>query len=134
MHRIKLLLLSITISLVPVLMVAQPTSAFDPFGDACKNNLDTPTCQQAQNESSDANNRVTGPKNIINTTANILAVITGIGAVLMIIIGGLTMITSGGSSDSVATARRRIIYSLVGLVVVALSWTIIRFITDKLIQ
>jgi hypothetical protein len=77
---------------------------------------------------------VTGPKNIINSAANILAVITGIGAVIMIIIGGLTMVTSAGRSESVATARRRIIYSLVGLVVVALSWAIIRFITDKLIQ
>ncbi len=71
--------------------------------------------------------------NIINDAATIIALITGIGAVIMIIIGGFTMVTSGGNSEAVANARRRITYSLVALVVVALAWTITRFITDRLL-
>jgi uncharacterized protein YxeA len=150
MSKIMYLFLSLVICTICAAVLTPRTLAFDLFSNCitvtnndgtktqecgpCKNNPDAPTCQQAQNEGSDTNNRVTGPKNIINSAANILAVITGIGAVIMIIIGGLTMVTSAGRSESVATARRRIIYSLVGLVVVALSWAIIRFITDKLIQ
>ena len=70
----------------------------------------------------------------INNAATVLAVITGVGAVIMIIIGGLTLITSAGNAENAAKARRRVIYSIVGLVVVALAWTIIHFVINRLIQ
>jgi hypothetical protein len=133
MMRIKLF----TISIVTLLVLSgsiQGASAFDLFGGACTGNAkNSPSCQQAQNQGG-ANNRVTGAGNIINVAADILAIVTGIAAIIIIIIGGLTLVTSGGSSEAVTNARRRIIYALIGLVVVALAWTITRFITDRLVQ
>jgi hypothetical protein len=54
--------------------------------------------------------------------------------VVMIIFGGITMITSAGNPEAVANARKRIIYSVVGVAVVALAWLIISFTTTRLIK
>lgn len=70
---------------------------------------------------------------LINVAANIVAIITGIAAVIMIIIGGFSFVTAGGNAEAAANARRRILYSIVGLAVVALAWTLVRFVTDRLI-
>jgi len=94
----------------------------------CKDHPDAPTCQ---NVSAQKTNPVI---DIINSAANIIAVITGVIGILMIILGGFTMVTSGGNTEAVTNSRRRITYALVGMVIVALSWTIIRFITDKIVQ
>ncbi len=100
----------------------------------CKDNPQAPTCQQAKDQGGPTTNRVTGTGNIINVAASILAIVTGVAAIIIIIIGGFTLVTSGGSTEAVASARRRIVYALVGLVIIALAWTITRFITDRLVQ
>jgi predicted small integral membrane protein len=71
---------------------------------------------------------------IIRTASTIVALLTGAMAVVFIILGGITMITSGGSPEAVANARKRITYAVIGLVIVALAWTLIAFVTDKFIQ
>ncbi|HET7529230.1 MAG TPA: pilin [Candidatus Saccharimonadales bacterium] len=70
---------------------------------------------------------------ILHVAANILALITGLAAVILIIVSGISMITSGGNSEAVGNARKRLINAVIGLVIVALAWTIISFATDKLI-
>jgi recombinational DNA repair protein RecR len=95
----------------------------------CKDYPAAPMCQQASSQDK------TNPAiEIIRKAADIIAIVTGVVAVLMIMFGGLTLITSGGNTQNVEAARRRIIYALVGIVVIALAWTIIRFITDQFIQ
>ncbi len=71
---------------------------------------------------------------IINTAANIVALMTGIGAVIIIIISGFNFVTAGGNAEAAANARRRLTYAVVGLAVVALAWALTRFITDRVIQ
>jgi predicted small integral membrane protein len=71
---------------------------------------------------------------LIRVASTIIALLTGVAAVVFIILGGITMITSSGSPEAVANARKRIIYAVVGLAVVALAWTMIAFVTDKFIQ
>lgn len=129
----------------PLLMI-QPVAAFDLFSNCvtesdgsqvcgpCASNPNAPTCQQATDQGSASSNRLTGKGNIINVASDILALAAGIAAVIIIIVGGLTMVTSGGNTEAMAGARRRIIASIIGLVIVALAWTLTRFITDKLIQ
>jgi hypothetical protein len=110
------------------LFMAPEVVAYNPFASTCEKAPNSPTCQQIK-----ANGSQNPITDVIATAANIIAVLTGIIAVIMIIVGGFTFITSGGNAESVASARRTITYALVGAVVVALSWTIIRFITDKLL-
>jgi hypothetical protein len=71
---------------------------------------------------------------IIQVATNLIAVLTGIAAVILLIISGLTMITSAGNAEAVASARKRILNVVIGVVIVALAWTIVTFVTDKLIK
>ena len=68
---------------------------------------------------------------LIKNVVNILSMIVGVAAVIMIIYGGFRYVTSGGDSGSVTTAKNTILYALIGLVVVALSQVIVKFVLSK---
>ena len=72
-----------------------------------------------------------GGSGIVTTVTNILLFIAGALAVIMIIWGGMRYVTSGGESSKVTTAKNTIIYALLGLVVVALSQFIVKFVLAK---
>lgn len=66
--------------------------------------------------------------------ANILNIIyfaSGAAAVIMIIIGGFMYATAAGSSDSIKKAKNIILSSVIGLVIVALAFTITQFIIGR---
>ena len=65
---------------------------------------------------------------LLKKIINIFSVIVGVIAVIMIIIGGLKYITSGGESSNVSGAKNTIIYAIVGLIIVALAQFIVRFV------
>lgn len=67
---------------------------------------------------------------LVKTIVNILSVIVGIAAVIMIIISGLKYVTSGGDSGNIATAKSTLIYAIVGIVIVALAQFIVRFVLN----
>lgn len=69
---------------------------------------------------------------LIRQIVNILSVIVGLAAVIMIIVGGFRYITSGGNDASVTSAKNTILYAIIGLIVVALSQLIVRFVLNKL--
>ncbi len=75
----------------------------------------------------------TGPSldSIIHTVVNVLGILVGIAAVIMIMVGGFKYITSGGDSGSMASAKNTVIYAVIGLVIVALSQFIVRFVIEK---
>lgn len=68
---------------------------------------------------------------VVKVVIQILSLIAGIAAVVMIIVAGLKYITSGGDASSISGAKNALIYALVGLVVVALSQVIVRFVLGK---
>ena len=68
---------------------------------------------------------------LLTKIINIFSAIVGVIAVIMIIVGGLRYITSGGDSQHVSTAKNTIIYALVGLVVVALAQLIVHFVLNQ---
>jgi hypothetical protein len=71
---------------------------------------------------------------VIKTAANLIALATGAIAVVIVILSGITMITSSGNPEAIANARKQIIYALVGLVVIALAWTALSFVVGRLIK
>jgi hypothetical protein len=74
------------------------------------------------------------PQNINNTITrliNILSAAVGIVAVVMIIIGGLRYITSGGAAEKVTGAKNILLYAVIGLVIVALAQVIVHFVIQK---
>ena len=57
--------------------------------------------------------------------------VVGVIAVIMIIIGGLRYITSGGDSNNTKGAKDTILYAIIGLVVVAMAQVIVKFVLNK---
>ena len=51
----------------------------------------------------------------------------------MVVIGGLSYVTSAGNPEKTASAKKRIIYALAGLLIAALAWTITSFVTDHIL-
>lgn len=62
---------------------------------------------------------------------NLVSIIVGIIAVIMIIIGGIRFVVSNGDSAKISTARNTIVYALVGLVLVAFAQIIVKFVLNK---
>ena len=69
--------------------------------------------------------------NIIKTVIDLFSLVVGVVAVIMIIIGGLKYITSGGDSGNITGAKNTILYAVIGLVVVALAQFIVKFVLGK---
>jgi hypothetical protein len=67
---------------------------------------------------------------IVNVT-EIIMYIVGAMSIITIIIGGIKYAVAGGDEQKMTTARRMIIYSLVGLAVAILAWTITNFVFDQ---
>jgi len=114
--------------------LAVSSNPSNPLDQACNQGTasSSPVCQQAQTQGT--TNPVSGPGGVINKAANIIALVAGIGAVIMILIGGFFYVTSAGNAENAAKAKARILSAFIGLVVVALAWTIVRLITDKVIR
>ena len=72
-----------------------------------------------------------GLTNLIKLVINIFSLIVGVVAVIMIIIGGLKYITSGGESGNVQGAKNTILYAVIGLIVVALAQFIVRYVLSR---
>ena len=69
-----------------------------------------------------------GSSGIFSTITNVLLFILGAVSVIMIIIGGLRYVVSGGNSANVTAAKNTILYAIVGIVIAMLSYAIINFV------
>lgn len=75
----------------------------------------------------------TNATEIILSVANYLLSIAGLLTVLFIIIGGFRFMTAGGNEEAADKAKKTIINAIVGIVVVILSFAIVRGISNALI-
>jgi len=73
----------------------------------------------------------TGITKAAKKIVDLISVIVGIIAVIMIIFGGFRYITSGGDSGKVGNAKNSLIYAIVGLIIVALAQLIVRFVLNQ---
>ena len=94
----------------------------DVFKDACNGSSDTTLCKGTS----------TGLFGVIKTVINVMLVIGGIIAVIMIILGAIRYITSNGDQAGIKAAKDTIMYSIVGLVVAILAFAIVQFVVDKI--
>jgi type IV secretion system pilin len=73
-----------------------------------------------------------GSTGVITTVTNILLFIVGALSVIMLIIGGLRYVVSGGNSSAVTAAKNTILYAIVGLVISFLAFAAINFVINTL--
>lgn len=130
--RKALSLPSIIIGFFAVTLLATNLAIFTPqpsyASDACElAGIDDPRLcgEKGKNEEAALQERV---KNVLNQ----IYLWVGIMAVVAIIIGGVTYMTSIGDSNKVRTAKSTIMYSLIGLIVTLMAFAITNLILDSI--
>lgn len=74
-----------------------------------------------------------GASGIFSTITNVLLFILGAVSVIMIIIGGLRYVISGGDSSAVTAAKNTILYAIVGVIVAILAYAIVNFVIGSFV-
>lgn len=65
----------------------------------------------------------------LGNVINGIFALSGIAAIILIIISGIRLLVSGGDADKVARARKSLLYAIIGFVVVLSSFLILRVIS-----
>jgi len=73
-----------------------------------------------------------GDGSIFNTITNILLFLIGAISVIMLIIGGVRYVVSGGDQGAVTSAKNTILYAIIGIIIAFLAFAAVRFVTDQL--
>lgn len=143
LKRIKKVMMSGLASLMLLFPIVAPVSVYAADGVSEENDIigglqcgtefeveeleGTPQCDPG----GDAGGASTKVNEVLTLVINIFSLIVGVVAVIMIIIGGLKYITSGGDSGNVTGAKNTIMYAVIGLIVVALAQFLVRFVLEK---
>lgn len=69
-----------------------------------------------------------GAEGTFRTITNVLLFLVGAISVIMLIIGGLRYVISGGDSTAVQNAKNTILYAIVGIIVALLAYAAVSFI------
>lgn len=69
---------------------------------------------------------------VLIQAANLISYITGIAAVIAILIGSFEYIISAGDSAKVNTAKNVILYAVIGIVVVVMAQVLVRFVIGNI--
>ena len=77
----------------------------------------------------DAGGRLSG---FIQNIINILLFLIGAIAVIMIIVGGIRYVVSGGDQGAITGAKNTILYAVIGLVIAILAYAIVNFVLGAL--
>lgn len=72
-----------------------------------------------------------GATGIFTTVSNVMLFIVGAISVIMIVIGGLRYVISGGNTANVTAAKNTILYAIVGLIVSMLAYAVINFVISS---
>ena len=134
MKHVKHIITSIALAImtlgVPLVMIGQANALFEgAAGQAtCGANLQDPKGTAGCTDTTNSEQTINGT---LKSVINILSFVVGIICVIMIIIGGLRYVTSGGDGTSTSSARNTVLYAVIGLVVVIMAQVIVKFVLGK---
>lgn len=74
-----------------------------------------------------------GDKGVFKQITNTILYIVGIIAVIMLIIGGIKYLISGGDSKKVTDAKNTVLYAIIGIVISVLAFSIVNFVNESLL-
>lgn len=73
-----------------------------------------------------------GENGVFKRITNTILYIVGIIAVIMLIIGGIRYVTSGGDAKKVTDAKNTVLYAIIGLIISVLAYAIVNFVMSTL--
>ena len=74
-----------------------------------------------------------GDSGIFSQISSVLLFIVGAIAVIMIVIGGLRYVISGGDASQVQAAKNTILYALVGIIIAILAYAAVNFVINSFV-
>lgn len=74
-----------------------------------------------------------GNTGVFTTISNLMLFGIGAVSVIMVIVGGLRYVISGGNSATITTAKNTILYAIVGLVIAILAYAIVNFVIGSFV-
>ncbi len=74
-----------------------------------------------------------GNSGVFSEITNVLLFVIGAVAVIMIVIGGLRYVISGGDAKQVQAAKNTILYALVGVIIAILAYAVVNFVSNTFI-
>ena len=80
----------------------------------------------------DAAKDLFGENSIFQIVTNILLFLIGAISVIMLIIGGIRYVVSGGDQNAITSAKNTILYAIIGIIVAFLAFAAVRFVTEQL--
>ncbi|NCU30607.1 hypothetical protein EOL73_02285 [Candidatus Saccharibacteria bacterium] len=87
----------------------------------------TGACKDSILCSTDDNTKIMG---VLSTVIKILFWVGAVVSVIMIIIGGILYMVAAGDPGKITKAKNTVLYSIIGLVVTLLAFSIVYFVTD----
>lgn len=111
-------------------LVAQPAPAHAAFD---KGLSDGASSAQGKDQQGDAASLFGegGQGGIFRTITNVMLFLIGAISVIMLIIGGIRYVVSGGDSTAVQNAKNTILYAIVGVVVAILAYAVVNFVIQS---
>lgn len=117
------LLLAVLLAFLCVTPVQAVFAASDSRSESCAalQDISGVSCQDGDGE----------VNNILAVALNVLSIVAGVVAVIMLIISGLKYITSQGDATQIANAKKSLIYVIVGIVVVVIAQSLVQFVLKR---
>jgi Type IV secretion system pilin len=111
-----------------IIFSADSALAFNPFDDVkCEGtNQESTICNTANNDP------VSGSNGLLAKITNIVSYVAGGAAIILLLVGSIRYITSGGDSGNVKKAKDTVFYALIGLAVIVVARSLILFVLSKL--
>lgn len=109
-----------------------PKTACNVLNPACETANSSTLCAENDKTQNQADNGIFGTNGIINKATNLLVMVIGVAAVIMIIVGGIQYTLSTGDPQKINTAKDLIIYAIVGMVIALVAKGIIAFVINQL--
>ncbi len=130
--RSLIIALSLMAGLGMPLLATAPARAVDVISPVCdKVRTERPgVCDDAV--SGAKTNPIIGEGGVLRVGIALLSFLAGLSAIVIIIVSGIKIIFSNGDGNTMATARKQLIYAVVGLAVVLISSTIVTLVLNRI--
>ncbi len=132
--KLTILLSALSILIAGIAMTSHTAMAIDVLKGPCSGSASSAAvCQDYSNQTKSGNpNPIFGPGSIIDKVVFVLSIIVGVASIVMVIIGGMGMVFSGGDSKKVSEGSKTVIMALVGLVVAGLAQALVAFVLNRI--
>lgn len=79
-------------------------------------------------------NTTTDLQSVITTIINSIVGVLGLVAVIFIVVGGVSYMTSAGDSAKIEKAKKTILYATIGLIICVLAFAIVNFVISDILN